>query len=86
MIVDRFTKYSHFVPLKHPFTAQTVATKFLDTVVKLHGPPLSIVSDRDKVFTSNFWQDLFKLMHTELNMSTAYPPQTDGQTERVNQS
>lgn len=86
VIVDRFTKYSHFVPLKHPFTAQTVAIKFLDTVVKLHGPPLSIVSDRDKVFTSHFWQDLFKLMNTELNMSTAYHPQSDGQTERVNQS
>lgn len=85
VVVDRHTKYAHFIPLKHPFSAPVVAKAFLETVVKLHGPPLTIVSDRDKVFTSNFWRDLFKLWDTKLHMSTAYHPQTDGQSERVNQ-
>lgn len=85
VVVDRFTKYSHFLPLKHPFTAQIVARVVLDNVVKLHGFPKTIVSDRDKIFTSNFWRALFSLVDTKLQMSSAYHPQTDGQTERVNQ-
>lgn len=85
VIVDRFTKYAHFLPLKHPYTASQIATLFLDNVVKLHSLPTSIVSDRDKIFTSAFWQNLFKSLHTKLNLSTAYHPQSDGQTERVNQ-
>lgn len=85
VVVDRYTKYAHFLPLKHPFTASHVAHVFMDNVVKLHGPPSSIVSDRDKVFTSNFWQALFKGMDVQPNMSTTYHPQSDGQTERVNQ-
>jgi hypothetical protein len=85
VVVDRYTKYAHFLPLKHPYTASQIATTFLDNVVKLHSLPSSIVSDRDKVFTSVFWQNLFKSLHTQLSMSTAYHPQSDGQTERVNQ-
>ena len=85
VVVDRLTKYAHFLPLKHPFTAKSVAHLFFDNVVKLHGVPKTIVSDRDRVFTASFWQELFKLLDTKLHMSSAYHPQTDGQTERVNQ-
>lgn len=85
VIVNRFTKYNHFIPLRHPFTAQGVAKLVLDNVVKHHGVPKSIVSDRDRIFTSVFWKNLFSLMQTKLMLSTSYHPQTDGQTERVNQ-
>lgn len=85
VVVGRFTKVSHFLPLKHPFTAASVAKAFLNNIVKLHGLPLVIVSDRDKIFTSAFWKELFRVWGTELHMSTAYHPQIDGQTERVNQ-
>lgn len=84
VVVDRFTKYNHFLPLAHPFTAG-VAKVFFDNVYKLHGLPDSIVSDRDKIFTSLFWQELFKLTRVSLCMSSSYHPQSDGQTERVNQ-
>jgi hypothetical protein len=85
VVVDRYTKYAHFLPLNHPFTAQGVARLVLDNVVKLHGLPKSIVSDRDRIFTSIFWKELFSLFDTSLLISSSYHPQTDGQTERVNQ-
>ena len=84
VVVDRLSKYAHFTPMKADYTAKTVAEAFFHNVVKLHGMPKSIVSDRDKVFTSSFWQYLFKLQGTTLAMSSAYHPQSDGQTEAVN--
>jgi len=85
VVVDRFTKYAHFLSLSHPFTVQDVINLFIDNVFKLHGPPAVIVTDRDRIFTSNLWQALFKSMDIKLHLSSAYHPETDGQTERVNQ-
>jgi hypothetical protein len=81
-VVDKFSNYAHFIPLKHPFTSFQVVVAFMDNIFKLHGLPETLISDRDKVFTSYVWQELFKLTKTQLKMSTAYYPQTDGQTER----
>ncbi|PKA62287.1 hypothetical protein AXF42_Ash016079 [Apostasia shenzhenica] len=70
--------------LAHPYTATTVAQAYLDNVYKLHGIPEKIVSDRDKIFLSRFWLELLKLLKVQVQMSTAYHPQTDDQTEIVN--
>ena len=78
VMVDRFTKYAHFIPIKHLYTAATIAKAVFDNVIKLHGLPRTIVSDHDKSFTSAFWKELFKIMGTQLLLSSAYHPQTDG--------
>ena len=85
-VVDRFSKYAHFIALGHPYTAASVARAFFDNIVRLHGFPLSIVSDRDPVFTGSFWRDLFMVAGVKLRMSTTFHPQTDGQYEVVNKT
>ena len=72
VVVDRLSKYVHFMPLSHPYTTLDVAQLFLDNVYMLHGLPNSIVSDREKVLTSTFWQSLFFLLNVNLLMNTAY--------------
>lgn len=82
---DRLTKFAHFIPVKHPYTAMSIARLFLDNIVKLYGLPQKVVSDRDTIFLSHFWQELFKLYKVTIALSIAYHPQSDGQTEWVNQ-
>nr|GEY27471.1 Ty3/gypsy retrotransposon protein [Tanacetum cinerariifolium] len=86
VMVDRLSKYAYFIPLRHPFTTATIAREFVSNIVKLHGMPATVVSDRDKVFISSFWQNLFKSQGTTLCMSSSYHPQIDGQTEVVNRT
>jgi transposase InsO family protein len=83
-VVDWFSKYAHFITLGHPYTATSVTRAFFNDIVRLHGMPASIVSDRDLVFTSHVWRDIFKLAGVKLCMSTAFHPQTNGQSEAVN--
>lgn len=85
VVVDCYSKFAHFVPLQHPLTAPKVAQTFFEEVFSLYGLPKSIVSDRDPIFLGSFWSELFKLQGTKLNHSSSYHPQSDGQTERINQ-
>ncbi|CAM8932322.1 unnamed protein product [Rhodiola kirilowii] len=83
-VVDRFSKYATFMAASSECTAEETARLFLTNVVKLWGVPKSIVSDRDPRFTGRFWTELFKMLGIDLNFSTSFHPQSDGQTERFN--
>ncbi|KAE8775797.1 putative polyprotein [Hordeum vulgare] len=85
VVVDKLTRYAHFIPLAHPFSAIQVVNAFMTNIYKLHGLPYAMVSNRDRVFTSTLWKELFKQAGMELRTSSSYHPQTDGTTERVNQ-
>jgi hypothetical protein len=83
VIVDRLTKSAHFIPIRMNYSLDQLAQLYIEEIVRLHGIPVSIVSDRDPRFTSRFWKSLHKALGTNLNFSTAFHPQTDGQSERT---
>ncbi|EMG46361.1 hypothetical protein G210_3392 [Candida maltosa Xu316] len=86
VIVDRFTKRMHMIPISKSITAEELATLFIDRIFRLHGLPAEIISDRDVLFTSTFWHTFFQSLSVHLKLSTPFHPQTDGQTERGNRT
>jgi hypothetical protein len=84
MMVDRFSRYTHFVILGHLYSVTTIAKAFFDSIVHVYGVPASMVSDQDPVFTSMLWNELFCLTGTKLCTSSAFHSQTDGQSEVMN--
>lgn len=86
VVMDRLSKYAHFVPISHPYTAVGVAQVFFEQIFRLHGVPQSIICDRDVAFTSAFWKELFLLQGTHFNFTSSYHPQIDGQIEVVNRT
>jgi transposase InsO family protein len=83
-VVDRLTKVAHFIPIKTMYHGAQLAEKYMERIVCLHGVPKRIVSDRGTQFTSKFWEKIHEALGSELRFSSAYHPQSDGQTERVN--
>ena len=86
VVVDRFTKMAHFIPLPTRTSAEDLALHFLRNIWKIHGLPEEIISDRDTKFLSHFWASLMDRLGIQLSLSTSFHPQTDGQTERANQT
>jgi IS30 family transposase len=85
VVVDRLTKSAHFIPIKTSYSSAVLAELYMSRIVCLHGVSKKIVSNKGTQFTSHFWQQLHEALGTHLNFSSAYHPQTDGQTERTNQ-
>ncbi|CAI7918000.1 unnamed protein product [Closterium sp. NIES-54] len=85
VVIDKLSKIGHFIPTNATATAEATAHLFFDLIITIHGIPATLISDRDPKFTSKFWKELMGLLGTKLAMSSAYHPQTDGQTERLNQ-
>jgi hypothetical protein len=85
VIVDHLSKVAHFIPVKTIYMGSKLAELYIARIVCLHRVPKKIVSDQGTQLTSKFWEKLHELMDTKLNFSSAYHPETDGQTERVNQ-
>jgi hypothetical protein len=85
VVVDRLSKVAHFILVKTTYTSARLAKIYMNRIVCLHGVPKSIVSDRGTQFTSHFWRQLHESLGTRLEFSIVFHPQTDGQTERVNQ-
>ena len=86
VIVDRLMKIAHFIAIKNTYSMNRMAATYVREIVRLHGSPISTTSDRDPRFVSRFWKALQKAMGTKLNFSTAFHPQTDGQSERTIQA
>ena len=85
VIIDRLTKNAHFLPVHTTYSVKKYVEIYLDQVIRLHGVPKMIISDRGAQFVARFWEQLQDSLRTKLIHSSAYHPQTDGQTERVNQ-
>ncbi|WVZ80236.1 hypothetical protein U9M48_027729 [Paspalum notatum var. saurae] len=85
VVVDRLTKVAHFIPVNTTYSGARLAELYISRIVCLHGVPKRIISDRGSQFTSRFWEQLHDSLDSKLRFSTAYHPQTDGQTERTNQ-
>jgi len=85
VIIDRLTKSAHFIPIKTRYRPPEYANLYLAEIFKLYGIPKTIISDRGPQFTMHFWEQMHKSLGTSLIRSTAYHPQTSGQTERLNQ-
>ena len=86
VIVDRLTKYAHFIPCKGTITARGLGFLVIDRLIRHQGLPRVFVTDRDKLFTSNYWRTLVTQMGIDHKLSSAFHPETDGQTERTNQT
>ncbi|GJZ04659.1 putative reverse transcriptase domain-containing protein [Tanacetum coccineum] len=86
VIVDRLTKSAHLLPIHEDYKMDRLARLYLSEIIAKHGVPISIISDRNSRFTSGFWQSMQEALGTRLDMSTAYHPQTDGQSERIIQT
>jgi transposase InsO family protein len=84
VIVDRLTKLAHFIPVRTTYGGNKLAKLYIDNILRLHGVPKLIISDRGAQFVSKFWRSLHQALKTKLDFSSAYHPQTDGQTERDN--